>query len=148
MIARLHRAMALSDRAWWQWIALGWAMVLFFAWGPSIERVVFPVISKFQIVEIEPDGVGSRIWVRFEKYRGCQFLGLTWQRVLPDGSLKQAVIRFRTAGDTSGSTRPEGRFDEGPWYVKLAPDDLMKHSSATISYRCLPFWTTQIQVWP
>jgi hypothetical protein len=141
-------AIRIQDHVWLQWIGGAWLVLLTMAWGPAVERTLLPVVTPFQIVSIEPDGSGSRVYVRFEKKRSCEYLGMTWELILPDGTKRRAFLNLKPADDDSGSTRPKGPAIAGPWYVGLTPDQITGHSIANIAYRCHPFWATIIQVWP
>jgi hypothetical protein len=144
----IARAIEVHDQTWWRWIAVGWMVILFFAWGPSIERVLFPVISPLKILSLEPEGVGATIYVRFEKQRSCEYLGMNWNRVDDAGIQHRVFLDLKPTEDSSGSTRPVGKFVAGPWYVGMPPDVLQNSSVAVISYRCHPFWITDMKVWP
>jgi hypothetical protein len=141
-------AIRVQDHTWLKWIGGAWLVVLTMAWGPAIERALLPVVTPFQIVSIEPDGIGSRVYVRFEKKRSCEYLGITWELILPDGTKRQAFLNIKPDDDDSGSTRPTGPAIAGPWYVGMKPDQIIGQSTAHIAYRCHPWWTTVIQVWP
>lgn len=141
-------ATRIPDQAWKRWVIYGWVLTLIIAYGPTVERFVFPVVSKFEVVSIEPSGVGSRVYVRFEKKRSCEFLGMTWEVVQPDGTKQRVLLNLKPSNDNSGSTRPTGKAVAGPWYVGMTPEQLIGHSTATIAYRCHPLWITEARVWP
>jgi hypothetical protein len=138
----------ISDFHWAGWIAGIWLIVFVIAWGPSVERTLLPVVSKLEIIQIEPDGVGSRVYVQFEKYRRCEYLGITWNRIMPDGRMQRAFLNLKPVDDMSGSTRPVGDQVAGPWYVGMSPDQVRNHSKATLTYRCHPLWITEKEAWP
>lgn len=138
----------ISDGHWWGWIAGLWLLILIAAWGPSVERTAFPVVSKFEIVQIEPDGIGSRVYARFVKWRSCEYLGINWNRIRPDGTRQRVFLNLKPKDDMSGSTRPVGKHVAGLWYVGMSPDQVRRHSEASITYRCHPFWITQMDVYP
>jgi hypothetical protein len=140
--------MQLSDRHWGLGLIAIWVMVLVAAYGPATERNLFPVVSKFEILQIEPDGAGSRVYVRFEKYRSCEYLGITWSRVMPDGTLRRAFLNLKPADDMTGSTRPVGAQVAGPWYVGMTPEQVKDQSRVTLAYRCHPLWITEKEAWP
>ena len=144
----IAQRLQISDRHWWMWIVGFWALILFAAWGPTIERRAIPVVSKFEIVQIEPDGIGSRVYAKFEKWRSCEYLGINWVRIRPDGAKQRVFLNLKPTGDMSGATRPRGKHIAGPWYVGMSPDQIRHHSEATITYRCHPLWITEIKVWP
>lgn len=144
----IARAIEVHDRTWWRWVIAGWAAVLFFAWGPAFERAVLPVVSDIKVISMEADGVGTRMFVRFQKWRNCQYLGLNWEEILPDGTKRRAFLNLKPKDDNSGSTRPRGDHIAGPWYVGMPPDKVENHSIATLTYRCHPFWTTVMEVYP
>lgn len=144
----IARAITVEDHTWWWYVAFGWLVFFFVLYGPTIERIILPVISPFEIVQIEPDGVGSRVYVEFDKYRSCEYLGMNWSLIRPDGKKQRAFLNLKPIGDMSGSSRPRGEAVAGPWYVGLTPEQIKGHSSATIAYRCHPLWISEIEVWP
>lgn len=146
-LSRAFHATRITDQLWKRWVIYGWALALFMAYGPAVERFAFPVVSGFEIASIEPDGVGSRIFVRFEKYRSCEFLGMNWDKIGQDGTHQRVLLNLKPAGDSSGSTRPRGKFDAGPWYIGIPPEQIHQ-SAAVIAYRCHPLWITEAYVWP
>jgi hypothetical protein len=144
----IARAITVHDHTWWKWLAAGWALMLFASYGPAAERYLFPVVSHFEIVQIDPDGVGSRVYVRFEKYRRCEYLGMTWSQIMPDGTMQRAFLNLKPADDMTSPTRPVGEQIAGPWYVGMSPDQIKNHSRVTLSYRCHPLWLTEADAWP
>jgi len=141
-------AIRMSEAAWWKWIFAAWIALFAAAYGPTIERKALPVVTRFEIIQIEPDGAGSKIYVRFQKKRSCEYLGLNWNRIDQDGTEHRVLLNLKPREDASGSTRPVGKFVAGPWFVGMTPEQLRGHSRAVIAYRCHPFWITEIQVWP
>jgi len=146
----------MQDKTWWLWIVFGWALVLFFAYGPRLEPKLFPVLSSIQIVKMEPtyipeirgtDKTGTRMFVRFEKYRNCEYLGMNWEKLLPDGTRDRVYLQTKNDGD-SGSTRPSGKHIAGPWLVGMRPNAILDQSAATIAYRCHPLWLSPMVVYP
>ena len=145
---RMFQSTRVTNQLWTQWVVYGWLILAIMAYGPTVERVIFPVVSSLEIISIEDDGIVSRIFVKFEKKRPCEYLGINWDEILPDGSLKRAPINLKPASDGSGSTRPQGNHVAGPWYVGIPPEKINTSSQAVIAYRCHPLWTTEAYVWP
>jgi hypothetical protein len=145
---RIFLATRVDNQSWTRWVLYGWALAAFIAYGPTVERLVFPVVSKLEIVSVATDGVGSQIYVKFEKLRSCQYLGMNWDEILPDGTRRRALLNLRPSDDNSGSTRPQGKFIAGPWYVGIPPEKLTTSSEAVIAYRCHPMWQTEAFVYP
>lgn len=141
-------AIRIEEHVWFRWLVIAWSIILTMAWGPAAERTLFPVVSPFEIVNMEPDGVGSRVYVRFEKKRSCEYLGINWELVQPDGTKQRVLLNLKPSNDNSGSTRPTGEAVAGPWFVGMTPEQLTGNSTATIAYRCHPFWITEVRVWP
>lgn len=144
----IARAITVHDHTWWWWVVVGWIAMLFASYGPFIERTLFPVVSKFEIVSIEKEGLGSRVYVQFEKYRSCEYLGITWSRIMPDGVLRRAYLNLKPVDDMTGATRPVGDQIAGPWYIGMTPDQVKSHSTVTLAYRCHPLWLSEVEVWP
>lgn len=137
--AAIHVGMAL--------LVLMIVMPVLFTAGPRHEGDWFPVTSPAEIVSIQAvsGGNASLIYVVFEKYRDCEFIGLSWSEIRSDGVLARARIDFRPDGvrDDTDVNRVRGRQSAGPWLISLPPELLVSHSFAVASHRCHPFWLTK-----
>lgn len=143
----------LGDGQWLMAIFGAWVMVLvavpaFFEFGPKLERRFNPVISKMEILSIEPAEGGAHVTVRAEKYRTCKFLGIFWHRLDAGNVLHDVYIVTRRAGDQRSSTRPLGEQVMGPWFIDMQHDQVRAHSVVTLNYECHPLWTTSMEFYP
>jgi hypothetical protein len=133
--------------------AVIFASALYAIWlvGPAVETRFFPVVSKLWIVTHETDPVtgDTTVTAMFTKHRPCEYIGLSWTHVLPDGTQERvAVILGRKEGDTSSPNRPVGTTVAGPWVLPLSWDEIKNHSFAQLYHHCQPFWTTTTEFWP
>lgn len=121
-------------------ISVGLAIALtptVFAAGPRIETTFFPVTTHARVLEphADQDRLGIRFSVRFEKLRGCEFLGLAWY----DGDY-QLRVEFEPYADEAPRTRPPGRQATGPW--RIGGIRTLEGTHAWALHRCHPLWVT------
>lgn len=130
-------------------LILGFAFT-FFNLGPFIETRFWPPVSKLTILSLQRDpSGGSRLDAEFTKLRSCEYLGLSWFRVLPDGTFEQVPVSLlRRSGDASSPNRPVGTQRAGPWIIGIPPADLRSASFARLTHRCHPFWATITDFYP
>ncbi|WP_157888289.1 hypothetical protein [Neptunicoccus sediminis] len=82
---------------------------------PSLESVIFPVVSEIETVEsTNIDADLQRVFVRFKKYRDCDFVGLRMSD--PLGYRVKFEFLDQHGGDSYHS-RPAGVNVAGPWLV-------------------------------
>lgn len=91
------------------------------AFGSEFEGRLFPVVEQLEILTIVPDGEKSLIYVRFEKIRECEYVGIGWYEEV-DGQLRRVKLDLRPDG--SDSNRPVGRQVAGPWSVDIPAEKL------------------------
>jgi hypothetical protein len=137
-------------------IALGIVMSLAVAFpalaglAQDIEQNLYPVATPVELIKVEEiDDENTLIWVKFDKLRGCEYLGLSWF----EGSLETGATRVRLSfgkpdSDQSDTTRPEGVQIAGPWKLGMSKDALLNNSYAMLSHRCHPFWISKTQFYP
>lgn len=126
------------------------ASYLFFVIGPLAESKYFPVVSKLQMLEIKPiDADRSYVTAEFTKKRDCEYIGVAWYRLMPNGVLERVpmVVR-RRAGDDSSPNRPIGTTVAGPWEVGMPHNQIKGLSVVEVFHRCHPFWTTRTPFYP
>lgn len=124
------------------------AIPVIFSAGRAYEGDLLPVVGRLQIDRIERSPGGSLIWVRFNKLRDCEFVGLAWYHGERDGVFDRARIEFRQSGDDSAATRVTGEQRAGPWFVSIPPDEIETNSFAYLRHRCHPLWETQTPFYP
>lgn len=115
-----------------------------------IERAYFPVVGKLQIVRSIGEKNSTLVYVSFDKKRDCEYLGITWSKVLPDGTLQRVPIELKPEGlpDNSDSTRPVGKQVAGPWRIAMPADEVIAKSVVTLRHRCHPLYDTLTRVYP
>jgi hypothetical protein len=128
------------------------AIVTVFALSPALARLepmLFPVTTRLEIrqeaVRIE-DGI-IEFYVKFDKKRQCDFLGIAWYR-----GDERLVLKFEASSSLSPATRIVGPQFTGPWQLSapsgFAPLTTMKGTKARVLHRCHPIWTTITQIYP
>lgn len=113
--------------------------------GNEYEGRFFPVVNQLEILTIVPDGEKSLVYVRFEKVRECEYVGIGWYED-KDGQLRRVSLNLRPDG--SDSNRPTGRQVAGPWEVGIPADKLREHSYVTLTHRCNPLYLTRTDIYP
>ena len=116
----------------------------------DIEQNLYPVTTPVELIQVEEiDADNTLVWVRFEKLRGCQYLGLSWfQGDLETGATRVRLSFGKPDTDQSDTTRPEGIQIAGPWKVGMSKADLLNNSYAMLSHRCHPLWISKTQFYP
>jgi hypothetical protein len=131
-------------------IGIGGMVFTLFTVGPSLETRWFPVVSKLEVLSIEPYGEGqSLIRAAFQKKRDCEYIGAAW--FVGDRATefeRVSLVLMRSEGDTSSPNRPLGYQRAGPWIVGVPPYELRNRSFATLTHRCHPFWNSVTNFFP
>ncbi|ATG47584.1 hypothetical protein CEW89_08355 [Celeribacter ethanolicus] len=74
------------------------ALVLFWVFAPKLETAYFPVVTEAELVAIEDAGDGwSRLEVRAEKLRECDWRAVEWHLGTRDGSSVPVRAYFEDA---------------------------------------------------
>lgn len=142
-----------SKKVYGAFYALAWfilAGMFTFAAAPFVETRMFPVYSKFHILEATqtPDGVVASF--EFEKFRECEPKGLTW--FLGEIGISTAVTT--SAPEGTRGPRPLGRNVSSPYLLEgVTIDDLNTQVIAQLRNQCSIFgiqlpWTTISDVYP
>lgn len=119
---------------------------------PWVEQAIWPVVGKLHFLshseKVDDDGtIRTTIFVQYEQYRECELLGLSWTRILPDGSLERIPV-FQTANDTTLVNRPNGKNTAGPWVLPLPFSEIEGHTFVKVYHRCSPLWVTTTNFYP
>lgn len=125
-------------------------LLCFFMVAPAIETKFFPVVGKLKIIDhiSHRDGT-TTITAAFTKKRACEYVGISWTHILPDGTHERvAVILGRDEGDTSSPTRPVGTTVAGPWKLPIPWDEVENHSLVQLYHRCNPMWLSTTDFYP
>jgi hypothetical protein len=132
--------------------AIAFFATLYTIWlvGPSIETRFRPVVSKLQILSMEPTADGrTKIKAGFTKLRDCEFVGIAWfVGDRPRDFERVSVVLQRDPADNGSPDRPLGYQRAGPWIIGMPPADLKSNSFARLSHRCHAFWTTITEFYP
>jgi hypothetical protein len=123
----------------------------FFVVAPAIETRFFPVVGKLNILShvTDPATGATTLMASFTKLRDCEYVGLSWTHILPDGKQERVpIILGRKQGDTSSPNRPVGQTSAGPWVLPLSWDEIQHHSFAQLYHRCSPLWATTTEFYP
>lgn len=125
------------------------ACYMFFVVGPAAESKYWPVVGKLSLLNVRAQGDQSLVSVRFQKFRNCEYLGIAWHRLYPNGDIERVpVVLMRKSGDVSGPNRPVGVSIAGPWIVSMPVVQLRGQSIVEVFHRCHPFWTTRTPFYP
>ena len=136
---------------------VGSAIIIFFtgitiwAVGPETESYLFPVATKLSVQRMTSDPVGTRIEsATFVKLRNCDFQGIGWFSIRPDGRIiRVPVLPLLNSGDVgSFVSLPEGTNVVGPWLIGLELRDVVYRSFARVEHKCHPFWETVTDFYP
>lgn len=124
--------------------------LMFFIVGPLTESRYYPVVAKLEIMDIVDIGDNkSDVSVYFIKLRDCDYLGLVWNRLEPNGALERVDIAAkRTPGLASSLNRSTGPTIAGPWEVDMPHTQVRDLSVVEVFHRCHPFWTTRTPFYP
>lgn len=116
--------------------------------GPTLETKLFPVYSKFEIVELaaEPE-VKTRVVFSYVKLRSCEPVGVNWFMGEPGAAYRQ-VEMLSLNPPKVGNSRPVGFNLTVPYLIDVTPDVLQSRAFANIYSNCHPFWTTQSNIYP
>lgn len=125
------------------WLALiGLALLPgLFTVGPVIETRFFPVVDNVQIEDLKRHDEGVSFYVRFDKLRPCEFLGVSWY----EGAMRRGVA-FEPDSALYPRTRPVGDQYAGPWLVTSVRT--LDGTHAVAHHRCHPLWVTASPFYP
>lgn len=113
---------------------------LMFAFGPVLERRLFPVMINGKIEKVEPVATNSsRLEFTAEKIRNCDWIRTSWWIGDPDGLSAQVPAVHKAPPQV----RPTGRHYWNQLFVGL-PEHVLRTASFSITFhRCHPFWASQ-----
>lgn len=134
-----------------QYVIFVMLAVIFFAVGPVVEKMLFPVITKFEIpreaIEHLPDG-SARISGVLIKARGTcdpvegSLIAFTDEFINSDERPAKAVRLIREP-NTEWHSLPPGSQYFGPWVLVPPGRPLGPALIIRIRHRCHPFWETE-----
>ena len=119
-------------------------LAVFWWIGPDVETKYWPVVRPLTITRTEAvDADHTRIWVRFEKNRGCQPVGVYWYRGRRGRPFDQiGFVVERPNGGQRFVNRPLGDQTAGPWVIEAAAGEIGNNVFADAQHSCNPAWTT------
>lgn len=131
-------------------ITLFMTLYAIFLLGPWLEMRYWPVLSKLEILRIEPQSpLHADMYVQFTKERDCQYIGMAWFKGLRSGGFERVlVIPMRDPKDTGSPNRPLGTQRAGPWRISMLAEEVKTNSFANIFHQCHPFWITHTKFYP
>ena len=122
------------------WIA--WSVVallccyLFFTMASAVERGLFPVLSRFDVLSIEHDAGSIKVSGTLIKERHCEIIGI--HAVSDAGSHLQVEYLDRPVG-APAYTRPVGASSWGPWRIYPAG---ARYVTLMAEHQCHFLWST------
>lgn len=136
----------LADRffGWFGFVAVMTVVAVPIMWPLAAEMAgrFLPVVTRAEVVQAVPSTDGAAVFVRFEKRRQCEFVGLSWYDTLD----RRLRIDFAPHADNAPRSRPVGRQYTGPWLLYGVTD--IEGTRATVTHRCHPFWLTYTTFYP
>jgi hypothetical protein len=112
--------------------------------GPMLETRLFPVYSKFKIVNIEPNPKGLMVTVQFTKYRNCDPQGYAWYV----GDFGKGFEQLNIKARSTTTVRPLGTQITQPFLIEGLEVKDLPMLSAEITNRCHPLWPTLSIIYP
>lgn len=112
-----------------------------YPYGSIIEGQLLPVTSRAEVVEVETAKSGIEIYVRFEKRRQCEFVGVHWYL-----ENLRLPLQFFDQPDASPTSRPVGDQYTGPWFVGGISS--VNGTRAYAVHKCHPLWNTVTEFYP
>lgn len=131
----------LLTRAWLMVFVTMMLTPMLFAIGPKLETHFFPVVNETRIENLTKTERGVEFYVRFDKTRQCEFLGIAWYQ----GPLRIGVA-IEPDSNLFPKTRPEGDQFAGPWLVSNV--DSLEGTKAFVYHNCHPLWITISPFYP
>lgn len=122
----------------------------FFTAGPAIETAFFPVLSKMEIIDVQPlTRRSSAVTTRFKKMRDCEYMGIAWYSGSQAGAFERvSMVPIRDPDDTSAPSRPTGVQQAGPWRITIPAEHVRDRSFVQVFHRCSPLWVTMSKFYP
>ncbi len=116
--------------------------------GPVIETYLFPVYSRFEVVEIAPTKDGrTRAKFRFTKHRACIPHGFTWYSGEAGKAYREVDVQIDQ--DLSiPAVRPIGEQLSSEYILDVDATVMQRGVYAEIYSRCHPFWITTSIIYP
>jgi hypothetical protein len=114
--------------------------LLLYAWGPAIERRVWPVISDLRVEIVATAGNAVTVRPTFVKARACAYLSTAWYVGDPGRWYERAGLSIEGA---TGDTRPRGRHRGSRWTVTFPEGYETDPHFVVFRHQCHPFWQTE-----
>lgn len=116
--------------------------------GPAVERVLFPVLTDLELVQVEPMVGGMRFRLQYDKRRDCTPLSLFFFGIdTDDRDRRSFAVHHFPDGSTGITYRPVGHNISRRITARMEADaDAIE---AVLTYRCrwVP-WQTVVRAGP
>lgn len=109
-----------------------------FVAGPEIETRWFPAYSRFEVLKIEPHEKGSKVTVRYSKFRDCIPQGYAWYL----GDLGDNMRQLTVSANLTAPSLPIGRHTSTQ-IIEVTPEEFAGSLYAEVFSKCHPFWITR-----
>lgn len=119
------------------------AIMAFYTIGPLLETKLFPVYSKFKILEVK-QGDGLTFTIEIRKLRDCAPQGWAWYTTDLGGYIQQLDVAPRRQQTPK---MPLGKHLTTFKITEIAASDIPSLYAETFS-NCHPFWVTRSVVFP
>ena len=133
------KAFNFMQRHWWlaSLVALVIIASALFSLAESIERTLFPVVEKFEVLSIVRDDDTVLVSGTLIKARKCQIVGL---RAMSEADSMLQVEYLDRPHGADLFTRPTGLSTWGPWRVHPGS---ARYVTLISEHRCHWFWTVE-----
>jgi len=134
-----------------QWVILLMMIVIIYAVGPRLKQILFPVITKFEIlpegIQMMPDGTTQVSGILIKERGECEpiegTLTVFTDEFVNDVNHPAKKIAVKFEPNETWSSRPVGSQYFGPWTFTAPGPPLGPSLIIRIRHRCHPFWETE-----
>lgn len=121
---------------WMAWLCVSViACYVFFSMASAIERGLFPVVSRFDVLSIQHGDGTVKVAGTLIKDRACEVVGL---RAMSEAGPSLQVDYLDRPQGAPPYTRPVGASSWGPWRVHHGG---ARYVTLFAEHRCHPLWT-------
>jgi hypothetical protein len=123
---------------WIAWTCVALICVyVFFSMASAIERGLFPVVSRFDVLSIQHGDGTVKVAGTLIKDRGCEVVSL---RAMSEAGSSLRVDYLDRPEGAPPYTRPIGASSWGPWRIHHGG---ARYVTLFAEHQCHPFWTIQ-----
>lgn len=113
-------------------------LLAIFVVGPEIETRWFPVYSRFELIDVVEFDKGSKITVRYTKFRNCFPQGYAWY----SGDLGKSMRQLTVSASPRIPIQSVGRHEQ-VISLDVPPSEIVNNLYAEVFSRCHPLWITR-----